>query len=88
MSHTQFEKRCDILADLWISYRDVAELKDFVDYNDLGLPLAYCTAESMTTLTAKGEHFVNETFDLLMTSLQMEDTGFDSIDEILGQASE
>lgn len=81
---TPFEKRTEILGDLWMSYRDVAELSDFIQYNDLGLPLAYMVQEKMADPTAKGEHFVNETFDLLLESLKLKDDGWDSIDEILG----
>ncbi len=38
---TTFENKCAILADLWLNYKDNEELEDFVEYNDLGLPLAY-----------------------------------------------
>ena len=34
---TPFEKRCEIVADLWIKYGEEPELSDFMSYNDLGL---------------------------------------------------
>ena len=38
---TDFSTKTAILADLWINYRDEGEFEDFIEYNDLGLPLAY-----------------------------------------------
>lgn len=39
MGSTSFEGRCSILGDLWLDYKENKELKDFIQYNDLGLPL-------------------------------------------------
>jgi hypothetical protein len=36
-----FENKVSILAELWMNYRDDEELQDFIEFNDLGLPLAY-----------------------------------------------
>ena len=38
---TDFSKRCEILSDLWMNYRTDEQLTDFIEYNDMGLPLAY-----------------------------------------------
>jgi hypothetical protein len=34
-----FDNKISILAELWMNYRDDEELQDFIEYNDLGLPL-------------------------------------------------
>jgi len=81
---TKFKYKCNILADIWLNYRNDEELDDFIEYNDLGLPLAYAIAEGIVESTPLAKTFVEETFDLLLSGLDMEeDTGFKNLDEIL-----
>ena len=72
-----------ILGDLWLNYRDDEEFKDFVEYNDLGLPLAYCIANSIVEPNPIAINFINETWDLLLSGLGIEDTGFETLDDLL-----
>lgn len=81
---TPFSSRCEILGDLWIGYKNDSELFDFFDYNDLGLPLAYALATEIVAPTPKAEMFVNETFELFLSSFDLKDEGYDSLDDILG----
>ena len=80
---TPFEARCSILSELWIEYRDQEDFKDFIDYNDLGLPLAFLLDEGIVKNTDKSMLMVNETFDLFLATLGQEDQGFDSLDDLL-----
>jgi hypothetical protein len=82
MSTTTQENKANILADLWMNYRDDENFEDFISYNDLGLPLAYLLSAGVVKSTEQAEKFVNETFDLLLASLEVEDIGFDNIDDI------
>lgn len=84
---TTFENKCVILADLWLNYRKDSDFIDFVEYNDLGLPMAYAIAEGIVNTTEIATGFVNETFDLLLAGMEAEDTGFESLDEILSAGS-
>ncbi len=80
---TEFTNKTKILADLWINYRDDEEFVDFCDYNDLGLPLAYLTDNELATPSELGNKYIDETFNLLLTALEIpEDTGFESLDDI------
>ena len=36
--------KAGVLAELWINYRDDEDFTDFIEYNDIGLPLAYFVA--------------------------------------------
>lgn len=81
---TPFETRAEILADLWMNYRLDEEFTDFVEYNDLGLPLSYAIMQNLVKAQPSGELMINETFDLLLTALETEDAGFDSLDDLLG----
>lgn len=83
METTSFKIKCEILADLWMNYRMDEEFKDFIEYNDIGLPISYALANSIVLPTEMAHQFVNETFDLLLSGLGIEDEGFESLDDIL-----
>ena len=87
-SPTPFLTKCEILSDLWLNYKADDEFKDFIEYNDLGLPLAYAVAEGIVEATPIATNFINETFELLVAGLAIEDEGFENLDEMLGLAEE
>jgi hypothetical protein len=80
---TTMEAKLEILADLWMNYRDDEEFTDFISYNDLGLPLAYVLAHDIVKATALSNTFIEETFELLLSGLGVEDTGFESLNDLL-----
>lgn len=82
-SGTALSDKAIILADLWLNYRDEEAFIDFVEYNDLGLPLAYAIANGIVEASQTATEFVDETFRLLLAGLEVEDTGFESLDEII-----
>jgi len=84
---TTFENKCYILSDLWMNYRSEDNLKDFIWYNDIGLPLSYMLSEEIVQSTPEAMKLVDETFDLLLAAVESEDKGFDSLDEILSLLS-
>jgi hypothetical protein len=71
-----------------MNHRGDENFRDFVEYNDLGLPLAYAISENVVSVSDKAKLFIEETFDVLIASLEMEDTGFDSLDELLSEAED
>ena len=79
-----FENKITILAELWMNYRDDYDLQDFVEYNDLGLPLAYFLTNEIVLPTEQTHIYINETYDLFIASLQVEDKEWESLDEVLG----
>jgi hypothetical protein len=83
---TPFSKKCEILGELWLSYRSEEEFQDFIEYNDLGLPIAYAIANDIVKSTDMAKAFVEETFDLLITSLEVEDENWENLDELLSIA--
>ena len=87
-SPTPFLTKCEILSDLWLNYKADDEFKDFIVYNDLGLPLAYSIAEGIVEATPIATNFINETFELLVAGLAIEDEGFENLDEMLGLAED
>ena len=83
MNSTSYTDKCAILAELWLAYRTDPEFQYFTEYNDLGLPLAYAIDCDIIKSTEMAQRFVEETFDLLLASLKVEDTGFDTLDALL-----
>ena len=81
---TTFENKCAILSDLWLNYKDNDELQDFVEYNDLGLPLAYLIHTELVSVNESGIVYVDETFDLLLSSLGLDlDGEHESLNELM-----
>jgi hypothetical protein len=83
---TNEQIKIGILAELWMNYRDDEGLEDFVEYNDLGLPLAYAIATDIVSLSPRAAMYIEETFQLLLDSLEIEDTGFQNLNEMLEAA--
>lgn len=85
---TDFRTKAEILAELWLDYRDDENFKDFVEYNDLGLPLAYVISNGIVESSEIAERFVEETFRVLLAALGIEDSGYDTLQDLLEQAPE
>lgn len=79
---TTFSNKCRILGQLWSEYSQDPEFRDFVEFNDLGLPLAYLTSEKLAEPSTDGQRYIEETWVLFLGSLGIEDTGFESIEEL------
>ena len=79
---TEFETKCEILGDLWISYRNHEKFQEFVEYSDIALPLAYCVASKIVLPTDKAKMFVDESWEILLGAFEIEDEGFADLDEL------
>ena len=80
--NTPLSDRADILAELWIQYKGSDGFEDFMSYNDLGLPLAYSVSHGIIEINDMVESFINETFDVFLEALDVEDTGFQTLAEL------
>ena len=78
------ENKVSILAELWMNYRDDEQLKDFIEYNDLGLPMSYFLMNELVLPTKQSEVYIDETYGLLLASLGVNDVYYESLDELLG----
>lgn len=91
MPATTFESKALILSQIWMHHKDDDEMADFFEYNDIGVPLAFAYSEGIVNSTPTLEKYVNETFDLLIEALNINDAGFDDLQdlwdalEVLGQ---
>lgn len=87
-AETTFDDKASILADLWLNYRQDEEFIDFIEYNDIGLPLAYAISNEIVVTTPIASKFIEETFALLLEGLDIEDTGFEVLDDMLELSSQ
>ena len=78
------QNKITILAELWMNYREDEELQDFVEYNDLGLPMAYLLMNEIVLPSEHSAIYINETYDLLVGALGIPDKEWESLDEMLG----
>jgi hypothetical protein len=80
---TKFKAKCEILSELWLNWRNDEQFEEFVNYNDLGLPLAYAISEGIVSSTDAAKGFINEAFELLLIQISAKDTGFENLEEVL-----
>ena len=83
-TNTPYSDICNILGDLWLNYKQDEEFEDFIEYNDIGLPLAFSISEGIIPNAPMAEQYIKETWKLFLEGLKIEDTGYKSLDEILG----
>lgn len=82
METTPFATKAEILSDLWITYKYDEEFQDFFEYADLGLPLAYSITNNIIKSTPEAQRFIDEAFDFLLNAMGIDDTGFESLDDL------
>ena len=86
---TSDENKVAILAELWMDYRNDPEFEDFIEYNDLGLPIAYAIDNEIALPTDLSTSFINETFDLLLTALSVDsDIEYENLEHLLDEAGD
>jgi hypothetical protein len=77
-----FSDKCGILGQFWIQYRDDENLKVFTEYNDIGLPLAYFIASGLVTANPIAEDYVNESFSMFISALELTEEEIESSDDL------
>ena len=80
---TDFSDMCDILGELYSNYKEDKNFKDFIEFNDLGLPLAYLTSENLCEPSDDGVRYITETLELFLAGLKMPDNGFETLEQLL-----
>lgn len=86
MGTTSFQNKAEILSDIWMEYRDDESFQELFGYADVGFPLAYAFVNALAEPKDTGVAFVEETFELLLRSLNVEDTGFEDLEQLLDKA--
>jgi len=80
---TELASKCDILNDIWINHSNNEWLEDFIEINDLGLPMAYFICNGIVEATPLAVEIIDVTFADLLELLDVEDVGFTSLSDIV-----
>ena len=80
---TDFNTICKILGEMYITHTEDSLHSDFVQFKDLGVPLAYFVSESLATPSEEGRDKILETWELLMRAAEKQDMGFSELDDVL-----
>lgn len=84
---TDFSKKCEILDELWMVYRDAEPLQDYMEYNDLALPLAFAINEGIVESTSTAKIYIEEAWGMLCEFLAIDENQYyDSLDEMMEQS--
>lgn len=85
---TNIETQIEILGNFYINYKDDSSIREFIEFNDLGLPLAYLAAEGLCQPTEIALVYIQETFNMMLATMGLEDIGFNSLDHVLSTAAD
>ena len=83
---TPYNYQFQILSSIWLEFRDEEDFAEMFEFADLGFPLAYAIDNKIVESTNQAEKLIQETFALLLETLEVEDTGFDTAEELLEAA--
>ncbi len=65
-------RECGTYGSVHRTYKEDEEFKDFIDFNDLGLPLAYFASERLCEVSDDGARYIMETWLLFLKGLGLE----------------
>lgn len=75
-----FADKTGVIGQLWIEFRNDEDFSAFMDYNDLGCPMAYMVAEGLIKdLTPVGEEMIQETFKMFLELINVTEEEIDSV---------
>jgi uncharacterized protein YozE (UPF0346 family) len=84
-----FRAKCAILSEIWEHYTEEEDLKDFLEYNDVGLPIAHFIHTGMVEPLAEAFEHVEETYNMLVEILGLDlKESFSTFDEMLDKYEE
>lgn len=68
-----FKTKAEIAAECWMATRKHESWKELLSYGDIGFPLAYSVTEGLATVTPLGKNYIEEIYDLILQTLQLEE---------------
>lgn len=83
---TPYKYQIEILSNLWLEQRDEEKLAELFEFADLGFPLAYAIDNGIVESTVHTEKLIQETFAALLDTLDVEDSAFETAEEMFEAA--
>jgi hypothetical protein len=82
-TNTEHSKQIEILNELWTEYGDDERFDYLFEMYDVGFPLAHVIAEKIVKSTPQAQEYIQITFNALLLTCNVEDTGFKTLDQII-----
>lgn len=84
MSKTHFSNKCYVLGELWLYYREQAqqhsEWKDFFEWADIALPLAFMSWQELATVNPQAEQYIEDAWVTFCEMIEIDaDAEYDGI---------
>ncbi len=79
----EFDKKAAIVAECWMIVRDQEVWEQLLKYGDLGFPLAYAHDNDFVELKERGRGFVEEVYDVMISTLGVPDEDYADFEAIL-----
>lgn len=66
-----------------MDYKSDKYFKDFIEYNDIGLPIAFLVDNELVEPGKLARQYVYETWDIFLAALEIkEDLGWESLEQV------
>lgn len=76
-----FSEKASVISSLWLEFKEDEDFSDFMEYNNVGCPLAYASTQGLIAqLTPQGIEIVEETFNQFIDEINVSE---EEIDEVL-----
>ncbi len=82
IANVSFKVRCNILGAFWYEYREDEDLKPFMKYNDVGLPLAWFISTGVVAPLPMAEDYINETFAMFLNAMEVTEEDVRDVDNL------
>ena len=84
---TTFSNKCKVLSEIFIDKNYIDRippaLDEFVDTEDYSLALGYIIHNGYADINDETIRIITETFDTLLQTFEIEDTGFETSSQVL-----
>lgn len=75
-----FVEKVEVIGKLWVEFRNDKDFSGFMQYNDIGCPMAYMVAEGLIKeLNPIGEQLIAETFTMFLNLVNVTEEEIDSV---------
>lgn len=85
---TPFLTRCEILSELYTEYKDDERFLDLIRYADIAYPASYMIISGMVEPNARIVGFINEAWDALLETLEIDDEIFYDLSDLIDDYSD
>lgn len=84
-TNEDFSKKCLVLAKFWTAHKNDPEMRELIEYHNLGFPLAYMQVQGLSISTDEGNNYIEDTFEDLVTMAKNDEKHSELITKFLSE---